>query len=140
MMIFRTQESADAWAMVSSHAAGIREALNEGLSVNQIARRFKFKSASTLARWLKAEGLDQQAARNGQNRRLGGPTLDEITRSAVRAMSSHLLHRHGATRIAKKLQVLNGTLRAWSRGEVYPSPAKLERLKELYLMDTGVEL
>jgi len=124
-----------AYDKVVAVGEAIKEALNDGLTINQIKRRFAFRSDSPLRRWLKSEGLEAQALENGKLRKYGGPTLSEELQASTRLMAGYLIGRIGTTKASKRINVLGSTIHRWARGEVYPSPAKFERLRELYEME-----
>ncbi len=124
-----------AYDKVVAVGEAIKEALNDGLTINQIKRRFDFRSDSPLRRWLKSKGLEAQALENGKVRKLGGPTLSPELQASTRLMAGYLIGRIGTTRTSKRINVLGSTIHRWARGEVYPSHAKFERLRELYEME-----
>jgi hypothetical protein len=124
-----------AYDKVVAVGEAIKAALNEGLTINQIKRRFAFRSDSPLRRWLKEQGLEAQALENGRLRKYGGPTLSEELQTSTRLMAGYLIGRIGTTKASKRINVLGSTIHRWARGEVYPSPAKFDRLRELYEME-----
>ena len=124
-----------AYDKVVAVGEAIKAALSEGLTINQIKRRFAFRSDSPLRRWMRGEGLEAQALENGRLRKYGGPTLSEELQSSTRLMAGYLIGRIGTTKASKRINVLGSTIHRWARGEVYPSPAKFERLRELYEME-----
>jgi hypothetical protein len=126
-----------AFEKVVAAGPAIREMLDNGLTINQIKRRCAFRSDSPLRRWLKEQGLEAQALENGKVRQLGGPTLSPELQAATRLMAAYLIGRIGTTKASKRINVLGSTIHCWARGEVYPSPGKFERLRELYEMEIG---